>query len=209
MRKECIEALAQQTLINLCENHTVTRDMMDLRIHVWEVPLWYRKVFPYRIRTFLRKKQRDSNAPTKWTLRPTLRRTAALGLLKQAPSGVRFRKGNGIIGVCIAKNDHSDYIYLNISSTIYRRALHAATEDRWRNYGSEVTHNLSLSDAQRLSHSYGQVIAKVVQDSGTGEAIGCVTVSVKTPDPTEFNLKTDQFLNSLTNLALGVAPLLM
>jgi hypothetical protein len=209
VRKEGVEALAQQTLINLSMDRPVTRELMDLRIHVWEVPLWYRRLFPYSFRNFLRNMRRDSRDAITWTLRPTFNRTAALGLLKQAPSGVNFRKGNGIIGVCVANNDHGEYLALNVSSDTYRRALDSDTEEQWRAYGKEVTHNLSLTEAKRLSHSYGQVIAKVVQDSVTGEAIGCVTVSVKSSNPSAFDLKTDFFLNSLTDLALGVAPLLM
>ncbi len=200
VRRECIEALAQQTLINLCVSHTVTRDLMDLRVHVWEVPLWYRRIFPYRFRSFLRNMRIGPHDSTKWTVRPTLSRAAAVGLLKQAPSGVRFRKGNGLIGVCIANNDHGEYLALNISSVIYDRALGSATDEQWRAYGREVTHNLLLAEATKLSHSYGQVIAKVVQDSNTGEAIGCVTVSVKTSDSSKFDLRTDQFLDSLTDL---------
>jgi hypothetical protein len=209
IRKERIEALTQQTLINLCMNREVTRELLDLRIHIWEVPLWYRKIFPYHFRGFLRSMRRGARDSTTWTLRPTLNRAAALGLLKQAPSGVRFRKGNGIIGVCIANNDHGEYIALNIASSTYRRALHSKGDEEWRSHGAEVTHNLSLIEALKLSHSYGQVIAKVVQDSTTGEAIGCATISVKTTNPAVSDLRTDLFLNSLTDLALAVAPLLM
>jgi hypothetical protein len=209
IRRECIEALTQQTLINLCMNRTVTSELLELRIHVWEVPLWYRKVFPFAFRNFLRNLRRGAHDSTAWTLRPTFSRTAALGLLKQAPSGVRFRKGIGLIGLCIANNDRGEYLALDVSSETYRRALRSTNEERWRKYGKEITHNLPLADARRLSHSYRQVIAKVVQDSTTGEAIGCVTVSVKTDDRAVFDLKTDPFLNSLTNLVLSVAPLLM
>jgi hypothetical protein len=209
VRKESIEALAQQTLINLSMGRAVSRELMDLRVHVWEVPIWYRRIFPFKFRNWLRNMRRGSHDSITWTLRPTLVRTAALGLLKQAPSGVRFRKGTGLIGVCIANNDHGEYITLNVASDIYNQALQAPDEVKWRNYGSEVTHNISLTDAKKLSHSYGQVIAKVVQDLRSGEAIGCVTVSVRTCEPAVFDFKEDLFLDSVTDLALSVAPLLM
>jgi hypothetical protein len=209
VQKESVEALAQQTLINLSMGRTVSRELMDLRVHVWQVPLWYRRIFPYNFRNSLRNMRRGSHDSTTWTLRPTLIRTAAIGLLKQAPSGIRFRKGTGLIGVCIANNDHAEYITLNVASAAYNQALQAINEDQWRNCGSEITHNISLTAAKKLSHSYGQVIAKVVQDSRSGEAIGCVTVSVKTSEPTAFDFKKDLFLDSVTDLALSVAPLLM
>lgn len=205
-RKERIEAAAQGTLINLCTSRTVTGELLELRVHVWEVPLWYRKLFPYKFRNFLRKMRTGSPDSTILTLRPTLGRTAALGLLKQAPSGVRFRKGEGLVGVCITNNDRGEYLALDTSSAPYCDALNAATEATWQNYGTAVTHNLSLADARKLSHSYGQVIGRVVQDVHSGEAIGCVTVSVKTCEANVFDFKTDsKFLESITALAQNVA----
>lgn len=41
-----IELFVQQTLLNLCIGRTVNRDLADLCIHVWEVPLWYRRALP-------------------------------------------------------------------------------------------------------------------------------------------------------------------
>jgi len=208
-RRERIEAAAQQTLINLCAGRMVSSDLMELRVHVWEVPLWYRRLFPYKFRNFMRDIIRKSHDSTAWTLRPTLNRAAALGLLKQGPSGVRFQKGVGLVGVCIANNDRGEYVTLNVNSATYRRALGATSEAEWRNYGSKITHNIALADARKLSHSYGQVIAKVVQDVHSGEAIGCVTISVRTSTLAIFDFKADRlFRENLTNLAQSVAPLL-
>lgn len=206
-----IQTLAQITHMNLCMGRSVDRDLTDLRVHVWEVPRWYRRMIPYGFRSFLRRHApgRRSEDDTKWIIRPNLVRVAAVGLVPQAPSGIRFRKGVGLVGVCVASNDRSEYSTLNIESPKYRTALRSATEDEWRNYGPKVTHNLSLADASKLSHSYGQVLGKVIQDTHSGEAIGCVTVSVKTCAPKAFNFRTDKkFRESVTDLAQSVAPLL-
>jgi hypothetical protein len=209
-RKERIEAAAQQTLINLCAGRVVSADLMDLRVHVWEVPLWYRRLFAFPLRNFLRNICGKSRNSTTWTLRPTLSRAAALGLLKQPPSGVRFQKGVGLVGVCIANNDRSEYLTLNVNSAPYKRALHAQSEAEWKGWGPQITHNLDLEDARKLSRSYGQVLAKVVQDVRSGEAIGCVTISAPPSSIGVFNFRADRAIReNLTNLAQGVAPLLV
>lgn len=180
-RKEHVTTLAQQALIDLCMNRVISEELLDLCVHVWEVPLWYRRLFPYAVRTYL--KRAITRKPLKyfaaWAIRPTLHRVAAVGLVKPTPSGIRFRKGSGLIGVCIANNDRSDFIALNVSNSRYRRALKSANEAAWTSFGPEVTHNISLKEAVRLSHLYGQVVAQVVQDSESGEAVGCVTISIR------------------------------
>jgi hypothetical protein len=210
-RKQNVEEVAQQTLINLCKDQPISRDLLDLRVHVWEVPLWYRKLFPYVLRTALKRlaMRMSPNHATKLTLRPTLRRIAAIGLLKQPPSGVRFRKGLGLIGVCIANNDRAEYVTLDITDEQRREALHSASENEWLSYGPEITHNLKLTDAQKLSHSYGQVISLVVQNLDTGEAIGCVTISAKRCTLAVLNVATSESVReNITTLALSVARLI-
>jgi hypothetical protein len=205
-----IELFAQQTLLNLCEGRTVDRELTELCIHVWEVPLWYRRAFPYQFRVFLRRRTHiGSPDSTRWIPRPTLNRVAATALMPRPPSGISFRKGIGLVGLCIASNDRTEYLTLNIASAEYRNALNVASEAQWRRLNPKLTHNLPLADALKLSRSYGQIIGKVVQDVDSGEAIGCVTVSVKTTSAKEFNFKTDiQFRKSVTDLSVSVALIL-
>jgi hypothetical protein len=205
-----IEGLAQLTLLNICMGRSVDRDLTDLSVHVWEVPRWYRRLIPYRFRVFLRRcAHRGSPDTTKWIIRPMLNRVTAAGLIPRPPSGVSFRKGIGLVGVCVASNDRSEFFTLNVANSIYRNALKSTTEEQWRSYGPKITHNLKLAEAQRLAHSYGQVIGKVVQDRRSGEAIGCVTVSVKTSSARNLNFKTNQlFRDRVTDLAQSVALLL-
>jgi hypothetical protein len=210
-RKEQTDVLVQQTLIDICLNRTVSRELLDLSVHVWEVPLWYRRVLPYALRTAWKRviARWIFRIFARWILRPTLRRVVALGLVKQAPSGIRFRKGLGLIGVCIANNDRSEFITLNTSSRKYQRVLNSSSESEWQQHGHEITHNLHLEDARKLSNSYGQVIAKVIQDMDSGEAIGCVTISVKGSSTTTLDIAGDEmFKSSVTTLAASVARIL-
>ena len=210
-RKEHVHTLAQQTLMNLCMGRKLTPEIMSLSIHVWEVPLWYRKLFPYRLRCSLKKmvKRRPLRVFSKWLIRPALHRVDAVGLQKPIPSGVRFCKGTGLIGVCIANNDRSEYLALKVSDPRYTEALGVQTDDEWQAYEPAVTHNLSRQDALKLSRSYGQVLARVVQDPDSGEAIGCVTVSVRDDHTQAVQIARDgDFKRKLGDLAESVADVL-
>jgi len=210
-REDHAADLAQTTLINLCDGCTVSPELLNLYIHVWEVPRWFRKTFPYRLRKSLKASARNGwlKPFTKWSIAPTLCRLTAVSLLKTAPTGVRFRKGLGLVGVCIANNNHSKLVTLKISSPEYREALKSDTELQWRAYGPKITHRLSLEDARKLSDSYGQVLAQVVQDVKSGEAIGCVTISVRQSSSRTFQLTTNPDIKRrLTDFALGVREVL-
>lgn len=210
-RKDQVDLIAQQTLINLCTGRAVTSELLHLRVHVWEVPLWYRRLIPYAVRRNLKRavRRRPLKIFSSWAIRPSLRRVAAVGLLKQAPSGVRFCKGIGLIGVCLANNDHAELVTLQTSDARYVRALRSTSEAAWQKLSKEITHNISLEDAKRLSHSYGQVMACVVQDPYTGEGIGCVTISVKDGSGASLQIVHDaRFEDELHALAMTVGPVL-
>lgn len=210
-RKDQVALIAQQTLINLCIGRTVTSDLLYLRVHVWEVPLWYRRLIPYSVRRNLKRtlRRQPLKIISSWAIRPSLRRVTAVGLLKQAPSGVRFCKGRGLIGICLANNNHVELVTLQTSDAKYRKALKSTSEADWQKLSKDVTHNISLADAQRLSHSYGQVIACVVQDPYTGEGIGCVTISAKDGSGASPQIAhNSHFEDELHTLAITVAPVL-
>ena len=144
-----------------------------------------------------------------WTIRPSLHRVAAVGIASQVQSGVRFRKGVGLVGLCIANNDRTEFLTLAPSSARYESALRASTDSEWRALGTGITHNLGLADAGRLAHSYGQVIAKVIQDENSGEAIGCATISVQRPStPTLQLARHESVRRNLTDLSLTLGVVL-
>jgi hypothetical protein len=210
-REVHVKALAQRALVAVCMNRTVSTDLLDIRVHVWEVPLWYRRLFPYTLRGYMKRmvKLRIFSRFTKWVFRPTLRRVAAIGLIERPPSGVVFRKGFGLIGVCIANNDQAEFITLDVSSTKYRNALRSSSESEWEAHGPAVTHNIPLSDATKLAHLYGQVIALVVQHRESGEAIGCATISLKNGSHQRSHRVTeDVFKTNLTDLVLSLSHVL-
>ncbi|WP_328524066.1 hypothetical protein [Kribbella sp. NBC_00359] len=203
-RKEHAERLAQQTLIRLCDSRPVSEDILSIRVHVWGVPPWYRRLFPHSIRMRLRElvKWRRLTWLAWFKIRPKLQRLAAIGLVKEPPSGVPFRMGKGLIGVCLLNNDRGDTLKLRTSDREYKEALDSATEKEWENKGPGITHNLSLADANRLAKLYGQVVSKVVKDQRSGEAIGVVTISVKDSNPRIGNQQL--YLINLRDLALTV-----
>ncbi|MEV6636758.1 hypothetical protein AB0M54_39080 [Actinoplanes sp. NPDC051470] len=210
-RREQVDVLAQQVLIDLCMNRLVTAELLELRVHVWEVPLWYRRIFPYALRLRFKEmaKKRQFRFLATWAITPTFKRVAAVGLYKAPPSGVRFQKGVGIVGVCLANNDRAEVLTVSTADRRYRHALQAADEAKWQTYDPKLTHRLPLRDAQKLAHSYGQVIARVVQDAESGEAIGCATISLKQATPATIGLTTgEEFKRKLIDLARGVATLL-
>jgi hypothetical protein len=210
-RKEQITSLAQQALVEICSGRVVSQALMHFYVHVWAVPPWYRRLFPYGLRRFL--KTRSDRRPvsffTRWVIRPALERAAAVGLEKPATSGVRFYKGHGLIGVCIANSDPAELISLNVNSAAYKKALKAGTEEEWVAFGQAITHGISLEEATKLSHAYTQVIAKVVVDSQSGEPIGCVTASLREPLSVGYRLAQDQAARrAVTDLALSLRDVL-
>ncbi|VVJ15463.1 Uncharacterised protein [Amycolatopsis camponoti] len=204
-RQELIEGVAQRTLVNLCRNCVVTDTLLELRVHIWEVPLWYRKIFPYRFRVWW-KHLPVWDRLTRVAIRPALKRTAAVGLMKHAPSGVKFRKGRGLVGVCIANNIRAEILILDANDETYQQALAAGSEEEWQEKGVDITKNLSLEDAKRLAALYGFVIARVLQDGTSGEATGCVTISVTNANDPDFDFsRNERFKEALVDCAMTVS----
>ncbi len=210
-RKEHIATLAQQALLEVCENRQISKELLHLVIHVWVIPIWYRRLFPFRIRRYLKNLSTQPRMLFlgRWVIRPTLVRAAAVGLQKPSTSGIRFKKGYGLIGVCIANNDPAEFITLDIANARYRKALKAASDKEWESFGPEVTHSIPLNEARKLSHTYTQVIAKVVTDPESGEALGCVTASLREPLTPAYKLdQDDRARHSVTDLSLALASVL-
>lgn len=190
-RKQLVEVVANQALLNLCYSKPITAELLELSVHVWEVPLWYRRLFPFAFRVRLKKtiRRKPLRFFAKWQWRPVLNRVVAVGLIKQVPSGVEFRKNVGLVGVCIANNDRSSVLKLRTGNATYRTALGASDENAWKQHGASVTHNLELKDAVVLSRSYG-----------------CATISVKSNGPQAIRLTTSpEPLRHLLNLANNAA----
>jgi hypothetical protein len=202
---------AETTLNRLVRGRRVREETLTLVVHIWEVPLWYRKTFPYKLRLFLR--QLVARPTFRWlgglSLKPDLKRAAAVSLRKPTPSGVKFSKGTSLIGACLANNDLTEVITLNTSDPQYAAALDLP-ENEWNDLDRAVTHNLRQEDARKLARKYGQVIGLPVQDLDTGEAIGCVTISVQANQVPELQLTEKRYYRKeLATLAVAAASLLV
>lgn len=205
-RIERARTIVEETLIDLCMKRRVTDDLLGLCIHVWEIPLWYRKILPYQVRSSLKDmiKKRPFAGLAKFTIRPQLQRVVVVSLTSPpAPSRVKFRKGVGIVGVCVMNNDRSEFVTLDISRNEYQAALR--DDAMWATSPASITQNLRWEDARKLANSYGQVIAHVVQDVRSGEAIGCATISFSGASSQLFDLTTA--LNCRRRLNVLVAGL--
>ncbi len=210
-RKEQVDQLAQQMLINVARDKFLSAEVLSLVVHVWTVPRWYRRLLPYRVRCAW--KTCVSWKPfvrfNKWIIRPAFQRVVAFGLIRRMPSGVKFKKGRGLVGICVLNNDQAEFVTLSIDDPAYQRALRTKNSKTWKSLKPTLTHNLDHNDAVRLSHSYAQVIGHVVQ-SKSGEAIGCVTISSSHAKlAAAHNLIDSTFVRTeLKALALGVSPVL-
>jgi hypothetical protein len=169
-------------------------DITRVSFHVWVVPMWYRRLVPYRIRR--RRKPDDRRLPER--LRPRLQRLALHRFEQHEPSGVIFRKGIGLVGRCIDLNDRNQILIMRFNSAPAKRAMR--DEATWANADINIHHNLKLSDARTLAQSYSQAAAIVIRER-SGDAIGCVTLEL----PTDCKVS----LGRRTRTAAGQDPLLL
>ena len=181
LRGDRIHALAQETLLAVCKNRRLGPVTLNVVVHVWEVPVWYRRLFPFRLRQWLR---RRASTPrwarlAKYALRPTLGRAAAAALVKPAPTNIRFAKGRGIVGACLAgvTDDDVEAACLGLDTTKEPYASALGSDQAWAALGPARTHGLSREEAVALAAKYRYVIAQIVHDADSGEAIGCVSIS--------------------------------
>lgn len=179
-RKKQLHSVAESGLMPLLMNKKVSDDLLSVTLHIWEVPSWYRRVFPFSLRLWLKKLVRGQRLQrfARYSRRPTLHRAAAVALQKREPSGVAFCKGIGIVGICLERNDPDELLKLDVQDPAYGSALASSCDD-WDQLGPEMTRGLVQSEAQILAKRHGQVVARVVRHPDRAEAIGCVTVSVR------------------------------
>jgi len=186
-------AAAQISLRRLIQSHRRHGGVvaLELKIHVWQVPLAYRRTFSYsrrdQFKKAVRKHRHLKGISEKLAIRPALERVAVVGLRDPSSSNVTFRKRVGLVGCCIEENTKEWVHKLDATSHEYREALDL-DEDAWDG-NPTVSRGLALSDAKLLARYYGKVIAAVVQ-SDEGEAIGCVTMSTN-PNVREFDIMAD------------------
>ena len=187
-------AAAQITLRRLIQAHRRNGGVvaLELNIHVWQVPLAYRRAFSYsrrdQFKKAVRRHRRLKRLSERLAIRPALERVAVVGLRDPSSSNVTFRKRVGLVGCCVDENTKEWVHKLDATAHEYQEALDL-DEEAWDDGNPMVSRGLALSDAKLLARYYGKVIAAVVQ-SDEGEAIGCVTMSTN-PNVREFDIIDD------------------
>jgi hypothetical protein len=166
---ERVKRSLQAGLVKIYRDKLYPDDITQVSLHVWVVPTWYRKIIPYSIRSRVK-----PDALPIW-IRPKIQRLAMYRWEHHAASGLRFRKGIGIVGRCIDINDPHEALRVILDRSAFRGALR--NEDTWQKAPLSITHNVKYADAKKLAARYGQVSAIVLREE-SGEAIGCITLDL-------------------------------
>lgn len=173
-----IEDVLLNRSVDLYHRRMVGSDLTAVSLHVWSVPLWYRRLVPYQLRRWARTTFSEGKQAT-WAMKPELRRLAYCAFPPTAPSGVVFKKGYGLIGLALDDVNGRGRVHsVNLEDRAYVAAL-ARGPEAWRNEANALTKYLSHSDAEQLAQRYGQALAVAIRLRGSGEAIGCLTLEVK------------------------------
>jgi hypothetical protein len=189
------------------DGHRVAR---QVKIHVWQVPRWYRTTFPFAFRRelkrHLRKKKPMESISKRLSLRPVFLRVACAGLPDAGPSNVVFKKRVGIVGRCVEKNLPRTVMSLDATTPAYVTALRM-TDEEWERLSPEVTNGLRRDDARLLAEQYGKVICEVIR-TDAGEAIGCVSFSIGPNDSIDL-IGNERFEGELHSLAVNLSASIM
>jgi hypothetical protein len=170
-RKQIVDAVARGVHEDVRSHHAGAAGPPEVWVHVWEVPHWFRRL----TRPAMRQRLLSSD-PLKrphW-LYPRLSRLAIVP--DRAPSRVRFPLGYGAVGICVSQANDTVFLTVDVRRPEYLAGLRS--EDEWSNLPTALTHNMAWDDALRLSERYERVIARVILHPGSGEALGCTTISV-------------------------------
>jgi hypothetical protein len=167
-----IEGILFNRLSVLYGNGTLIGNPASISMHVFEVPIWFRRIFSYKFRFRLREVFPLWIQKMAW--RPALVRVGEAGMRRLPSSGVIFRKGYGLVGVTLQANETNNVYWVNFNDRELTEALSRGPK-AWKNEPKELTQNLRYEAARRLANRYSEALALVVQDD-TGEALGCLTI---------------------------------
>lgn len=196
--------MVHQSFIAMYKNKLFKGYATTASIHVWEVPALYRKVFPYRWRRWA-----DENLKglvSKIPYRPTLRKVVKFRIEDQPMSGIDFKKGVGLVGMCMEENIRERVHSVDFADPAYVAAL-KGTEEDWSNQSKSITRELTLKQALILSERYRGALAVVIQ-TPLGEPIGCCTLEVPAESDLDI-IKSTQAKADLRRLAQLVEPTLL
>ena len=167
-----VEQVLHNRLSALYRTGILTGNPSVISMHIWEVPIIFRKIFPYSFRQRLRIIFPRRMHRLAW--RPRLVRIGEGGMRRLPPSGVSFRKGYGLVGIALQDNEHDSIYWVNFNDPSMQEALNRGAE-YWQTAPKELTQNLRYPAAARFAHRYSEALALVIQDTDTGEALGVLT----------------------------------
>lgn len=150
-------------------------DALAMSLHVWEVPVWYRVLFPYWLRKWA-KRFFSEDFREDHGRRPKLDRTGYMSFDRKPPSGINFRRNKGMVGVCLDRNQPGVPVWVDFESPKFQEAL--ASNESWNSAGNDITRGLRYDAAKSLAERYSRAVALVVQDESSGEPLGCLTWSL-------------------------------
>jgi hypothetical protein len=174
--KRRVDRVLLNRLSALYRTGTLVGNPANISVHVWEVPFFFRRVFPYGLRKRLRAIFPKSVQKLAW--RPRLVRIGEGGMRRLPPSGVSFRKGNGLIGIALQDNEHDSVYWVDFEDDDLKDALEGG-QTHWKGMPEELTQNLRYLAARRLARRYSEALALVIQDADSGEALGCLTLEAE------------------------------
>jgi hypothetical protein len=157
------------------EEQPFRRVVSAMSFHVWLLPLWYRRLHGVRRKVApIVERVVGERRLAKLPLRPKLQRFVVDSLADIEPSGVGFRKGVGLVGICLARDRRNKALIVDFE-TADMRALVACSDEEWKAAPVDWTHNLKHKDFNKLADKYGQAAAYVLRERRNGEPVGCLT----------------------------------
>lgn len=171
--KQRVRRILQSTIVDLATAGVSGEDVVGISLHVWLVPPWYRFLFPYQLRSRLRRKSTLARLARRLRLRPKLLCLARYRIQPHDPSGLSFRIGAGLVGRCVAQNQAGRIHVVKLSTPAFKSSV--ADETRWKEAPITTTYRLDREEAESLARIYSEAAALVIRDA-SGDALGCVTL---------------------------------
>ena len=173
-RRRRATVAAREALNDIYSSQTLTLDYQLMSIHVWEVPRWYRFLFQFRFREFLRRHINDRHA-----YRPHLRRLAHYCADPADGARHKWRKTEGIFRQAMGRDHRNRNPVAEID---YRRQEYADLaaandEEAWDQAHPRLTLGMSYEQFLSVYEKYAQVVAIGLRRNG--ENVGCLTLEAR------------------------------
>src|ERR1039457_3834204 len=150
-----VEQILQNRMSAMYRAGVLQGDSTMISAHVWEVPIWYRTIFPYGFRRRLRLLLPQRLQCFGW--RPRLVRVGQVGIRCRLPSEVVCRKGRGLVGIALRDNDPGAIYWIDLRDSEFVDAL-SRGKIAWSQLNPALTHHLSFKNARLFADRYSQIL---------------------------------------------------